>query len=386
MDFLLHNPTKLYFGKGKLENLTNEIKKKSRVLLVYGSGTIQKFGLYDQIIKILKSLNCEIHELKGIEPNPKLLSVKIGVDICKLNNIDFILAVGGGSVIDASKAISIGAKSDCDVWDLITKKETPTDRIPLGTILTLSATGTEMNPNSVITNEDTEQKVGFAHRPYTFPVFSILDPTYTSTVPRNQTANGIVDTISHLLEQYFNNSNNSELLDRFCESAISHMMEIGPKLLNDLGNYELRESMMYTSFVALNGSLSVCGGDWATHQIEHSISGIYDISHGEGLAIITPHWMKYVSKKNPSKIIKLGERIFDLKKGQMSDFDFCEMVSEKFKNFFKSIGISTSLKDANIDDSRFDDLVNNTFLSGDVIGQYVELRKEDVKEILKMCI
>lgn len=386
MDFLLHNPTKLYFGKGKLDNLKNEIKRQSKILLVYGSGSIQKNGLYDQIIKILKNLNCEIHELKGIEPNPKLLSVKIGIDICKTNKIDFILAVGGGSVIDASKAISIGAKNNCNVWDLITKKEVPVDKIPLGTILTLSATGTEMNPNSVITNEETEQKIGFAHRPFTFPVFSILDPTYTCSVPKNQTVNGIVDTISHLLEQYFNNSKNGELLDRFCESSISYMIEVAPKLLNNLDDYSLRESMMYTSLVALNGSLSVCGGDWATHEIEHSISGIYDISHGEGLAIITPNWMKYVSKKNPSKILKLGERVFNIKKDKTDDLDFCNLVADRFKDFFKSIGISTSLRDVNIDDSRLDDLVNNSFTSGDVIGEYVKLGKDDVREILKMCM
>ena len=386
MNFLLHNPTRLHFGKGKLENLKNEIKNGTKVLLTYGSGNIKKFGLYDEVLKILKELNCEVHELSGIEPNPKLSSVRKGVEICKNNNIDLILAVGGGSVIDASKAISIGAKSNCDVWDLIIKKETPSDRVPLGAVLTLSATGTEMNPNSVITNEETKQKVGFAHPPYTFPVFSILDPTNTFTVPRNQTVNGIVDTISHLLEQYFNKSENGELVDRFCESSISYMMEIAPKLLENLEDYSLREAMMYTSFVALNGSLSVCGGDWSTHGIEHSVSGIFDISHGEGLAIITPHWMKYVARKNPSKIIKLGERVFKLKKEGISDIDFCDKVADSFKNFFKQIGISTSLKECGINEESLEDLVENTFVLGDVIGEYVQLRRDDVREILKMSM
>lgn len=385
MNFLLHNPTRLHFGKGKIQNLKDEIKKGTKILLTYGSGNIKKFGLYDEVVKILKDLDCEIFELNEITPNPRLSSVVKGVEICKTHNIELILAVGGGSVIDASKAISVSAKSDCNPWDIVTKKETPKDRIPLGTILTLSATGTEMNPNSVITNDETKQKVGFAHRPYSFPVFSILDPTYTLTVPKNQTINGIVDTISHLLEQYFNLTENCELVDRFCESSISYMMEIAPKLLENLNDYDLRESMMYTSFNSLNGSLSICGGDWSTHAIEHSVSGLYDIPHGVGLAIITPSWMKYVAKFKPEKIIKLGERIFKISKNGVDDVKYCHVVAEKFKEFFKNIGVATSLKECNIMEESLEDLVENTFVSGDVIGEYVELKRDDVREILKMC-
>ncbi|BAK81311.1 iron-containing alcohol dehydrogenase [Candidatus Arthromitus sp. SFB-rat-Yit] len=383
MNFEFYNPTKVYFGKGKIEVLKKEIMEGTKVLLTYGFSSIKKNGLYDEIISMLKKLNCEIYELSGIEPNPKLSSVKSGIKICKDKNIELILAVGGGSVIDASKAISIGAKSDADVWDLIIKRETPTDRIPLGAILTLSATGTEMNPNSVITNDENNQKVGFAHRPFTFPVFSILDPTYTISVPRNQTVNGIVDTISHLLEQYFNAGENGELVDRFCESSIRYMMEIAPKLLNDLNNYELREAMMYTSFVGLNGTLSVAGGDWATHEIEHSVSGIFDIPHGVGLAIITPNWMEYVATKKPDKIIKLGKKLFDFEQGGLRDIEFCHKVANKFKEFFKSIGIQTSLKECGITEDSLEILVENTFPINDKIGEYVELVRDDVREILK---
>ena len=383
MNFEFYNPTRVYFGKGKIEVLKNEIKEGTKVLLTYGFSSIKKNGLYNEIISMLEKLNCEIHELSGIEPNPKLSSVKSGIKICKDKNIELILAVGGGSVIDASKAISIGAKSDKDVWDLIIKKETPTDRIPLGAILTLAATGTEMNPNSVITNDENNQKVGFAHRPFTFPVFSILDPTYTISVPRNQTVNGIVDTISHLLEQYFNAGKNGELIDRFCESSISYMMEIAPKLLNNLDDYELREAMMYTSFVALNGTLSVAGGDWATHEIEHSVSGIFDIPHGVGLAIITPNWMEYVATKKPDKIIKLGKKLFNLEQAGLKDIEFCHEVANKFKEFFKNIGIQTSLKECGITEESLEILVENTFPINDKIGEYVELVRDDVREILK---
>ena len=386
MEFVLHNPTKVYFGKGKIENLKIEIKKGTRVLLTYGSGSIKKIGLYDEVIKILNELQCQIYELNGIKPNPRLSSVVEGVEICKKNNIELILAIGGGSVLDASKAISVSAKTNCSPWDIITKKQTPVDRIPLGTILTLSATGSEMNPNSVITNDQTKQKVGFAHRPYSFPVFSILDPSYTFTVPKNQTVNGIVDTISHLIEQYFNLSKNCELVDRFCESSIVYMMEIAPKLLENLNDYNLREAMMYTSFNSLNGSLSICGGDWATHGIEHSISGLFDIAHGVGLAIITPNWLKYVAKIKPEKIIKLGERVFKLSKDSMNDIEYCNLVAEKFKEFFQKIGIETTLGECNITEESLDDMVENTFVSGDEIGEYVKLKRDDVREILRMSM
>lgn len=386
MNFVLHNPTKLYFGKGKITCLKDEIKRDTKILLTFGSGSIKKNGLYDQVVSILKELNCQIFELSNISPNPRLSSVIEGVNICKKNNIDLILAVGGGSVIDASKAISVSAKSTYDPWDIITKKYTPVDRVPLGSILTLSATGTEMNPNSVITNDDTKQKFGFAHRPYTFPVFSILDPTYTITVPKNQTANGIVDTISHLLEQYFNLEENCELIDRFCEESIKYMMEIGPKLLNNLDDYNLREAMMYTSFNSLNGSLSICGGDWATHAIEHSVSGIFDIPHGAGLAIITPQWMKYVAKFKPEKIIKLGERIFGISKNNLTDIDYCYMVADKFKEFFKSIGVPTALREYGITEDSLEQMVKNTYINSEIIGEYLILKAEDVKEILKMSI
>lgn len=383
MNFTFHNPTKVYFGRGKIGFLNDEIKKGTKVLLTYGSLSIKKNGLYDEVRAILEKLDCEIHELSGIEPNPKLSNVRNGIKICRDKNVEFILAVGGGSVIDASKAISIGAKSDTDVWNLIIKKEFPVDRIPLGAILTLSATGTEMNPNSVITNDENNQKVGFAHRPFTFPVFSILDPTYTISVPRNQTINGIVDTISHLLEQYFNAEENAELVDRFCESSISYMMEIAPKLLDNLDDYKLREAMMYTSFVGLNGTLSIAGGDWATHEIEHSISGIFDIPHGVGLAIITPNWMKYVATKKPDKIIKLGKKLFNLDQDELTDIEFCHMVANKFKEFFKSIGVQTSLKECGITEDSLEILVENTFPINDKIGEYVELVRDDVREILK---
>lgn len=385
MKFLLHNPTKLYFGLNEISSLKNEIKEGIKVLLVYGGGSIKKTGLYDEVMGILKDLKCNVFELSGIEPNPRLSSVNAGIEICKNNSIDFILAVGGGSVIDASKAISIGAKSEHDVWDLIIKKYDPIDRIPLGVILTLAATGSEMNANSVITNDSTNQKVGFAHKPYTFPVFAISDPTYTKSVPKNHTANGIVDTISHLIEQYFNNED-AELVDRFCETSISYMMDIAHDLLNNLHDYKLREGMMYTSMVGLNGSLSVCGFDGATHAIEHSISGIFNIPHGVGLAIITPSWMKYVSRKNPSKVIKLGERVFGLVKGSMDNTEFCDMVAEKFKDFFKSLGVKTSLSECNINMDSIDALVENTFVSGDSIGMYIELGRKDVREILEMSM
>ncbi len=243
-----------------------------------------------------------------------------------------------------------------------------------------------MNAGSVITNDNTKQKVGFSHKPYTFPAFSISDPNYTKTVPKNQTANGIVDTIAHLLEQYFNTSENGELVDRFCESSIKYMMEISRDLLDNPNDYNLREAMMYTSLVVLNGSLSVCGLDGGVHAIEHSVSGVFDIPHGAGLAIITPNWMKYVGKKKSFKIIKLGQRVFNLNNEGIDDIEFCDMVADKFREFFQSLSVPSTLGEFNITRESLDELTDNTFVSGDSIGSYVKLYRDDVREILNMSM
>ena len=310
-NFTYRNPTKLIFGKGQIDQLKTEVPKYGqKVLLVYGGGSIKRSGLYDQVIAALDETNAQVYELAGVEPNPRLSTVHRGVEICKNENIDFLLAVGGGSVIDCTKAIAAGAKYDGDAWDIVTRKHVATTALPFGTVLTLAATGSEMNAGSVITNWETKEKYGWGSA-VTFPQFSILDPVNTFTVPQDQTVYGIVDMMTHVFEQYFHHTTNTPLQDRFCESMLTTVMEAAPKLIEDLENYELRETILYSGTIALNGSLQMgYRGDWATHNIEHAVSAVYDIPHAGGLAILFPNWMKHILDENIGRFKQLAVRVF----------------------------------------------------------------------------
>ena len=282
--FQFYNPTRLIFGKGQLEALKTEVPKYGkRVLLVYGGGSIKRSGLYDQVIGLLKEIGAEVTELAGVEPNPRLSTVHKGVDICKTQDIELILAVGGGSVLDCAKAIAVGAKYDGDMWDFAQRKAVAQDALPLGTVLTMAATGSEMNSGSVITNQDTQEKLGWGSA-YSFPAFSILDPVNTYTVPLDQTVYGMVDMMSHVLEHYFHLDENTPVQLGFCETILRTVMDAAPRLVEDLENYELRETILYCGTMALNGVLNMgLAGDWATHNIEHAVSAVYDIPHGGAL-------------------------------------------------------------------------------------------------------
>lgn len=274
-NFTYWNPTKLIFGKGEVEKLPEEIKPYGKnVLLVYGGGSIKRSGLYDQVTELLKKAGVTVHELAGVEPNPRVSTVNKGVALCKENSIDFLLAVGGGSVIDCTKAIAAGAKYDGDAWDIVTKKHQPKEALPFGTVLTLAATGSEMNSGSVITNWETQEKYGWGS-PLVYPKFSILDPVNTFTVPKDHTIYGMVDMMSHVFEQYFHHTSNTPYQDRMCESLLRTVIETAPKLINDLENYELRETILYTGTIALNGMLSMgARGDWYTQHRACGISGL----------------------------------------------------------------------------------------------------------------
>ena len=288
-NFIFSNPTKLLFGKGQIDLLPKEVSRYGKkILLVYGGGSIKRNGIYDQVMEKLAEIDADVFELPGVEPNPRLSTVQKGIEICKREGIDFLLAVGGGSTIDCTKAIAIGAKTDIDVWDIIMKKESASDALPLGTILTLAATGSEMNAGSVITNWEIKEKHGWGS-PLVYPKFSILDPTYTFSVPKDQTIYGIVDIMSHVFEHYFHLTSNTPMQDRFCESILQTVIETAPKLLEEPENYEYREVMMLSGTYALNGMVSVgLRGDWATHNLEHAVSAVHDIPHGGGLAYLIP--------------------------------------------------------------------------------------------------
>jgi alcohol dehydrogenase YqhD (iron-dependent ADH family) len=384
--FLQYNPTKLYFGKGEVQQISNVLDKGLNVLVVYGGGSIKRNGVYEDVIVELNKTEATIFELSGVEPNPRLTTVHKGVEICKTENIDFILAVGGGSVIDCTKAISVGAKYDGDAWDLITQKAPIVDALPFGTVLTLAATGSEMNDVSVITNWETKDKLGWGS-PLVFPTFSILDPSYTFSVPRDQTVYGIVDGMSHALESYFHRTENTPMIDGFIESLLRTAIVTGPKLLEDLQSFEHRETMMYVSTTAFNGTLAngTDGGDWATHRIEHAISAVYDIPHGGGLAILFPNWLEHVLEEDPSRVKQLAVNVFGVSPENKSDIEVAKEGAEALRDFWNSLGAPSKLSDYHIDDSDFDAMVEKTFIKPGV-GTYKEMDRDSVRDILKRSL
>jgi len=385
--FRFHNPTVLYYGAGQIDaHLAAEVRKYgSRVLLVYGGGSIKRFGLYDKVTGILKNAGCTVFELAGIEPNPRLSSVRRGIDICRNENIDLILAVGGGSVLDAAKAVAAGAKYDGDVWDFYTKRAVVQDALPLGTILTLAATGSEMNGNSVITNWETKDKLSTGS-PHLYPRFSFCDPANTVTVPRDQTVYGIVDMISHVFEQYFSPTPHTPLQDRLCEAVMRTIVEHAPRVLEKPDSLEARETMMYSSTMALNGMISMgMEGDWATHNIEHEISAIYDIPHGGGLAIVFPRWMEYVVDAGVEKFYQMAVRVFDVDPAGKTKRDVALEGIGRVKAFFRSIGAPSSLADYGIGGEHIPVMAEKAVRFGP-IGRFKVLHKEDVERILSACL
>ncbi|TLS38885.1 iron-containing alcohol dehydrogenase [Pseudalkalibacillus caeni] len=382
-NFTYQNPTKLIFGKGQMEELKNEIPQYgTKVLVVYGGGSIKKNNIYDKVMGYLKEMNAEVHELSGVEPNPRLSTVHKGVDICRNEGIEFILAVGGGSVIDCTKAISAGAKYEGDVWDFVTRKEVPKDALPFGTVLTLAATGSEMNAGSVITNWETHEKYGWGS-PFGFPKFSILDPENTFTVPKNQTVYGMVDMMSHLFEQYFHPQTNTPLMLNMQEGVLKTVIETAPKLVEDLENYEYRETILLSGTIALNNSLQMgITGDWASHNIEHAVSAVYDIPHAGGLAILFPNWMKHVLDVNVDRFVRMAVNVFNVDPEGKSDREVALAGIEKLREFWSSIGAPSRLADYDIDDSKIDEVADKAMARGE-FGNFKKLNREDVVEILR---
>ncbi|MBX4150136.1 iron-containing alcohol dehydrogenase [Paenibacillus lautus] len=384
--FVFHNPTQLIFGKGKLSALSGEVAKYGRnVLLVYGGGSIKRSGLYDQVIALLKEANAVVTELAGVEPNPRLSTVHKGVALCREHNIDLILAVGGGSVLDCSKAIAVGAKYDGDMWDFVERKAVPQAGLPLGTVLTMAATGSEMNGGSVITNEVTQEKMGWGS-PYAYPAFSILDPVHTFSLPRDQTVYGIVDIMSHVLEHYFHQDTNTPVQDGFCETILRTVIDTAPKLVEDLEDYELRETIMYCGTMALNGMINMgMAGDWGTHNIEHAVSAVYDIPHGGGLAILFPNWMKYNRSADPQRFKSLAVNVFGVDPAGKTDEAIGLEGIEALRSFWTSIGAPSTLGAYDIDDSQIEAMADKAMRFGP-FGNFRKLQREDVVEIYRMSL
>ncbi|RUA06144.1 MAG: NADH-dependent alcohol dehydrogenase [Fusobacteria bacterium] len=385
LNFNFQNKTEIIFGKG-VENLVGEKVSQygTKVLLHYGGSSFKKYGLYDKVVKNLKDKGIEIFELGGVLPNPRLSLVREGISICRENNIDFILAVGGGSAIDSAKAIGAGVKYSGDVWDFFEGKASVVETLPVGVILTIPAAGSESSSGSVITNEDGWYKRSFGGN-IVRPKFAIMNPEITYTLPRYQTAAGAVDIMAHVLERYFTNEKHVELTDRLCEAVLKTVISNTPKALDFPEDYNARAEIMISSTVAHNGWIDMGRStDWASHKIEHELSGIYDITHGAGLAIIFPAWMKYNYKANMDRFVQFATRVWNV---EMNYYDPEATVLEgikKFEEFLTSIDMPTRLSQANIDSERFEEMAAKATENGK-IGNFVKLTKEDVVNIYKLA-
>ena len=384
-NFSFMNSTKIIFGESTEQNVGEETKKYSnKVLLHYGGGSIKKSGLYDKVIKSLQDQDIEIFELAGVKPNPRLSLVKEGINICRSNNIGFILAVGGGSVIDSAKAIGIGVNYQGDVWDFYDGKASPSSMIPLGVILTIPAAGSESSGGSVITNEELKLKRG-AGGECMRPQFSILNPELTFTLPDYQTSCGAADMLAHVMERYFTQIKNVELTDRLCEATMKTIMNQAIKLVENPDDYAARADIMWSGTIAHNDLLGTGRvGDWSSHGIEHEMSAMTDIAHGAGLAIVFPAWMKYVYNDNRGKFLQFATRVFNIDENHENPEETILKGINSLENFFKMINLPTRLSDVDFDLSLIPEMAKKATVNGS-LGNFKKLATEDVERIFHLA-
>lgn len=385
-NFTYCTPTKLIFGKNAIEQLPEVMRPLGRkILLTYGGGSIKKIGLYDEVKRLLSDF--EIYELPGIEPNPKHSpSVLDGVRLCKDNGIEAVLAVGGGSVLDCSKAICAGALYDGEPWDLISYQVKAQKALPLVDILTLAATGSEYDCGGVISRTETNDKIGYMDE-LLFPVASILDPRYTFSVSRKQTAAGTADAINHIMEQYFCEKH-SVLTDGMCEAAIKSLIQNARVALEEPDNYEARSELMVDCSLACNGILSIGNSPsgWPCHGMEHALSGYYDITHGEGLAILTPRWMRHIlNEKTIERFVSFGVHIFGID-ASLPEAEIADQTIEKTYELFASFGIPMHLREVGIDDTRLSEMAHHIAVNEGLEHAWAPLQEQDILEILQASL
>lgn len=379
-------PTRLIFGEGVIKDLPEVMSHYGKkILLTYGGGSIKKIGLYDKVLELLKGY--EIFELANIMPNPKYdPSVLDGVRMCKQHNIDAILSVGGGSVLDCSKAIAGGAKYDGDPWDLITYKAETKDALPIVDIITLAATGSEYDAGGVISRTETNDKTCYSD-PHLYPEVSFLDPTYTFTVSNKQTAAGIADAMNHIFEQYFC-EDSTILNDGFMEAGLKSLMINGRKCLENPEDYNARAEMMLVCTYGCNRIYCLGNSEsgWPCHGMEHALSAYYDITHGEGLAIITPRWMKHIlSEKTVDRFVKYGINVFGID-SNLDKMEIANKAIEKTYKFYESINIPMHLKDVGIDESRIEEMAKHVADNEGLENAWAPLLQEDIAAIFRASL
>ncbi len=381
-------PTKIYFGKGQLNSLGNVISDYGKkVLLVYGGGSIKKTGVYDIVCSQLKQMKIQIYELSGIEPNPKIDSVRKGIAVCKQESIEAVIAVGGGSVIDAAKFIAAGACVDFDVWDFISKKSPVQNVLPVFSVLTISATGSEMDNTAVLNNPETMEKLALIDDKL-FPAASFCDPTLTYTVSPYQTACGSADIFSHIIEVYFNRNQDLYMLDTQMEGMLKTVIKYAPVAMAEPDNYDARANLMWTSTWAINGYIYGCKkAPWSCHPMEHQLSAVYDITHGLGLAILIPHWMEYVlDDSTVQKFYDFAVNVCGITPAEDKMLT-AKMGIEFVKDFlYNKLNLKRSLSEIDIDDTNFVSMAEKACGANGYIDGWKKMYPKDVLAIYKSAL
>ena len=377
-NFSFQNPTRLIFGDGMIASLSKEIPAGKKIMVTFGGGSVKKNGVYDQVIKALEGRI--VTEFWGIEANPTIETLRKAIALGKEKQIDFLLAVGGGSVLDGTKLISSGLLYDGDAWDLVKKGYYP-ESVPMGTVLTLPATGSEMNSGAVISRIETHEKYPFYSN---YPVFSILDPKVTFTLPDFQIACGIADTFVHVMEQYMTSPGQSRLMDRWAESILASLIEIAPKIKENKKNYDLMADFMLCATMALNGFISMgVNNDWATHMIGHELTALHGLTHGATLVIVLPGTLRVLAAKKQGKLLQYGERIWGITSGTTEER--VALAIQKTEDFFRSLGLHTRLSEENIGDGTIDEITRRFTERNVAFGEDRDVTAQVAREILISC-
>ena len=390
LDFQYYSPTRVVFGRNAVKELGNLLKAQDRkkVLLHYGGGSVKKNGVFDAVVEQLKAAEIDYVELGGVAPNPTIDLIREGVKLCKTQGVDFILAVGGGSVIDSAKAIALGAKIDFDVWRLYETKERIEGALPVGSVLTIAAAGSELSDGTVVTNPEGGLKRDYG-ADYLRPVFAIMNPEYTFTVSKYQTACGTVDILMHTFERYFTHTPDVDLTDELAEGLCRAVIRAGTKAVKNGSDYEARATLMWAGSISHN-DLTGLGrrGDWATHQIEHELSGQYDrVSHGAGLAAIFPAWCRYVWREEPARFVRFAQKIWGVNTEGMTQEEAVFAGIECCENYFRALGMPVRLSEMEIDDTHLHDMaVKGTYFGKRTLGSFKVLGEADIEAIYRIAL
>lgn len=387
VNFTYYNPTRIIFGKGVESDVGTEVKKYTdKVLLHYGGGSIKKNGVYDRVTASLKKAGVSFVELGGVTPNPRLSLVKEGIALCKKEQVGMILAVGGGSTIDSSKAIGIGARFAGDMWEeLFMAGRDAEDMLPVGVVLTIPAAGSESSDSCVITNDENGYKRAVGGEAL-YPKFAFMNPEITFTMSVYQIACGASDILAHLMERYFTNVKNTDFVDRMIEATMRTILINTPKAVEKPTDYDVRAEIMWAGTVAHNNLLSSGRiGDWASHSIEHELSGKFDIAHGAGLSIIFPAWMKYVYRHDVNKFVQLAVRVFDVDVSFDNPEHIVSEMIRRLEDWYRRIGLPVRLSEADITRESFEEMADKCLDRRECVGKFVKLLKDDVKKIYELA-